>query len=280
MADRGTELHGALIALMGRIAADVLPSGAEVAAKGGDGLDFVTSVDLAVQTRLEVELPSLLPGSHVVGEEGFAGLGTGKAPVWLVDPLDGTVNFVAGLPSYGMAVVLIRDSVPVLAAVRDIPAGTNYSAIAGGGAFRDGAPLTRQANSARLAVLSSGLMRDLASRSPEVLAELLDDFKLRNLGSQALHLCHAAAGHLSLVASREAKGWDDMAGALIAREAGLVYGHYGSAAPEIGADQMSLCAPAELFETHAAKLARSLPPAAGPQSKPQNELQTTRNHRS
>lgn len=264
-------LHDALTALMGRLAADLRPAVAEVSDKGAEGLDFVTSVDLALQARLEAELPALLPGARVVGEEGFNGLGPTDAPVWLVDPLDGTVNFVAGLPSYAMAVVLIRDGAPVLAAVRDIPGTTTYSAIAGGGAFCDGAPLVRRPHSARLAVLSSGLMRDMATRCPAVLSDLLADFKLRNLGSQALHLCHAAAGHLSLVASREAKGWDDMAGALIAREAGLTYGHYGPARPETGADQMSLCAPTELFEPYAAALARSLPPT---------ELsETTRSHR-
>lgn len=266
------DLHVALGDLMGRLAVDVTPDPGEIAAKGGEGLDFVTSVDLALQERLMAELPRLLPGSRVVGEEGFAGLGSDDGPVWLVDPLDGTVNFVAGLPYYAMAVVLLRDGNPTLAAVRDIPAGVTYSAMAGGGAFLNGTPLRRRSHSARLAVLSSGLMRDLAETAPEVLVELLDTFKLRNLGSQALHLCHVAAGRLSLVASREARGWDDLAGALIAREAGVLYGHYGPASPAAGAEQMSLCTTADLFDTYAAALARSLPPA--------DARQTTRNPRS
>lgn len=248
---------------MGRIVNDVLPLGVNVSAKGQDGLDFVTSIDLALQARLEADLTTLLPHSQVIGEEGFVELELGKPPVWLVDPLDGTVNFVAGLPTYSMAVVLLRDGVPVISAIRDIPACTTYSAIAGRGAFRDGAPLTPKAHAARLAVLSSGLLRDMAAHCPTRLAEFLTQFKLRNLGSQALHLCHAAAGHISLVASREAKGWDDMAGALIAREAGLIYGHYGPTTPATGADQMSLCAPAAIFESYAAVLSQSLPISAG-----------------
>lgn len=260
-----SDLHIALTALMDRVAGDVLAGPARVSEKGQDGLDFVTSVDLALQARFETELAALLPGSRVVGEEGFAGLGATQAPVWLVDPLDGTVNFVAGLPCYAMAAVLIRDGAPVLAAVHDIPNRSTYSAIAGGGAFLDGAALRPRAHAARLAVLSSGLMRDLAGQAPAVLGDLLATFKLRNLGSQALHLCHAAAGHLSLVASREARGWDDMAGALIATEAGLVYGHYGADDPEAGAEQMSLCTTPDLFDTYAAALARSLPPADAPQ---------------
>lgn len=275
MCREDTDLHDSLIELMGRIVNDVLPLGVDVSAKGQDGLDFVTSTDLALQARLEADLTKLLPHSRVIGEEGFVELELGNAPVWLVDPLDGTVNFVAGLPTYAMAVVLLRDGVPVIAAIRDIPAGTTYSAIAGRGAFLDGAPLTRKAHSARLAVLSSGLLRDMAARCPTNLAEFLTQFKLRNLGSQALHLCHAAAGHISLVASREAKGWDDMAGALIAREAGLIYGHYGPTPSETGAEQMSLCAPAELFANYATILAQSLPISA----EPQPEILKQRNHR-
>ena len=261
-------LHAALPALLERIAAEIFADPVEVAEKGDSGLDFVTSVDLAVQARLEAELAMLLPGSAVVGEEGFAGMDTSTRPVWLVDPLDGTVNFVAGLPAFAIAVVLVVSGAPVLAAVRDIVQGTTYSAIAGGGAFRDGAPMARRGHGARLAVLSSGLLADLAAHSPETLSRLLRSFKLRNLGSQALHLCHAAAGHVSLVASREARGWDDLAGALIAREAGLRYGHYAGSeqgiSPGIGAEQHSLCAPADLFDTHVSDFALSLGPRKGP----------------
>lgn len=269
--DRLRNLHDALGALIARLSENVVYTPNDVSGKGRDGQDFVTSVDLALQARLETELTALLPGSRVVGEEGFAGMDRTGAPVWLVDPLDGTVNFVAGLPCYAMATVLIRDGAPVLATVRDIPRRVTYSAIAGGGAFLDGAPLRPRNHAARLAVLSSGLMRDLADNAPDVLSGLLGTFKLRNLGSQALHLCHAAAGHLALVASREARGWDDMAGALIAREAGLAYGHYGPASPETGAEQMSLCAAPRLFGTHAAELARSLPPLAASQVKKESQ---------
>ena len=253
-------LHRGLVALLERIAAEVFSESFEVEAKGESGLDFVTTIDLAVQARLETELAALLPGSDVVGEEGFAGLGTTDRPVWLVDPLDGTVNFVAGLPCFAIAVVLIEAGKPVLAAVHDIAQGDSYSAIAGGGAFLNVTPLVPRPHAARLAVLSSGLLSDLAAQSPNTLVRFMGDFKLRNLGSQALHLCHAAAGHVSLVASREAKGWDDLAGALIAREAGLTYGHYGTNAPEIGADQHSLCAPAALFDTYATEFSRSIAP--------------------
>ncbi|WP_052272420.1 inositol monophosphatase family protein [Leisingera sp. ANG-M7] len=253
------DLHGKLCALLPQAAAEVFANGFETRAKGSCGLDLVTSVDLAMQARLETGLAALLPGSLVVGEEDFTGA-PGDAPFWLVDPLDGTVNFVAGLPAYSVAAVLIEGGQPVLSAVYDVPNGMVFSAIAGKGAFADGVPLQRQESPARLAIVSSGLLRDLATRAPDQIAVLLQEFKLRNFGSQALHLCYAAAGRVSMVASREAKGWDDLAGALVAREAGLAYGPYHTPAerpPAMDADQFSLCAPADLFDNYAPLFARS-----------------------
>lgn len=185
-------LHDALCNLLPRLVQEVFAQETVTQDKGSDGLDLVTSIDLAMQARLEQELAALLPGSVVAGEEGFAAI-SGDGPCWLVDPLDGTVNFVAGLPAYGVAVVLLTAGKPILAAVYDVPQKDLYSAMAERGAFLNGAPLQRHPHKARLAVVSSGLLKDLAACAPAALEELLGAFKLRNFGSQALHLCYAAA---------------------------------------------------------------------------------------
>jgi myo-inositol-1(or 4)-monophosphatase len=251
-------LHDKLCARLPAIVDKMFSREFDVQAKGSDGLDLVTSLDLALQHRLSRILPELLPGSRVLGEEDYRpGSDTGGL-VWLVDPLDGTVNFVAGMPFYACCAVLLDEGRPILAAVYDIPRKRLYSAIAGGGAFIDGALLERGNHPARLAVLSSGLMKDLAANSPAVLAALLGQVKLRNFGSQSLHLCYAAAGYVTLVASREAKGWDDMAGALIAQEAGLRYGSYRPGRAPVEKDQYSLCCPPETFDENAAALEASL----------------------
>lgn len=231
---------------------------AEVYSKGSDGLDLVTSVDFAIQDKLEDKLSQLLPGSSVVGEEEYRPF-EGSGPLWLVDPLDGTVNFAAGLPAYSVAVALIIENVPVLSAVYDVTRGDLYSAQKGIGARLNGELIVQPSHQAKLAIISSGLLKDFAERAPETLAQLLSGFKLRNFGSQALHLCYAAAGKVSLVASREAKGWDDMAGALIAREAGLQYSSYRSEMipPAFEEDQKSLCATPQIFEASKALFARS-----------------------
>lgn len=256
-------LRAGLCALLRRTAAEVIgadAAGPVVMDKGSDGIDLVTGVDLAMQERLAAGLAALLPGSQVRGEEGYAAdAAPAGGPVWLVDPLDGTVNFVAGLPAYGVAAVLVEDGEAVLAAVLDIPHDTCWSAVRGAGAWRDEAAFRHRPGRARLMVLSSGLIADLAARAPAVLGELLARRRLRNFGAQALHLCLAAEGRIDLVASREARGWDDMAGALIAREAGLRYGSYAPGPPPpADAEQFSLCAPAEHFDSLRAALAATL----------------------
>ncbi len=251
-------LHAALCAALPCWVKEVFNERPEIWSKGSDGLDLVTSLDLNMQKLLEAKLPELLPGSSVVGEEDYHPH-QGSGSFWLVDPLDGTVNFVAGVPVYSVAVVLIIDGEPALSAVYDVVQNDLYSAQRGGGACLNGATLHPTLGQSKLAVVSSGLLKDFATVAPDALVKLLTEFKLRNFGSQALHLCYAAAGRVCLVASREAKGWDDMAGALIAQEAGLHYASYdpGAAPVPLDDDRKSLCAPWEIFEKHKSLFERS-----------------------
>lgn len=252
-------LRRRLVVLLEQLATSSFVTNVAVRDKTDDGVDLVTSLDYELQEQLVEKLAALLPGSNVVGEEEFSGLASDGRYVWLVDPLDGTVNFAAGLPCYAIAVVLLDQGVPVLAAVHDVPHGVTYSARHGGGALRGDLPIIATDNKARLGCMSSGLIRNLATNAPTTLAELVTAWKLRNLGSQALQLCYLAEGRLKFVASYEARAWDDLAGSLIAREAGLVYGHYsGVANPVPDEPQMSLCTRPDLFEDLAAHLGKSL----------------------
>ena len=238
----------------------VLSGPYSVAQKGHSGADLVTSKDLELQAHLFQELTLALPGSQAVGEEGFieTALPSTKEPVWLVDPLDGTVNFAHGVPFYGISVALYQEGAAILAGVVDAKHGHVFSAIKAGGAFIDDQPLNRPIGQSKLIALSSGLIADLARNSPSTLQCLLETHKLRNLGSQALQLCYAAAGIFQFVASREAKGWDDAAGALIAQECGLTYGSYRPAATVTGDDQYSLCAPEWMFDDLSNAFAKSI----------------------
>lgn len=250
-------VHDRLCDLMRDVAGRHLVDGPVHTLDSKGPLDIVTSVDLSVQAELSERLPELLPGTEVLGEEGKQLVPRGDQPHWLVDPLDGTVNFVAGLPCYAVSVALVVEGRAVLSAVLDVKRDTLYSALSGGGAFSNGVAFARRTSAAALAVLSSGLVSDLVAKAPMALEELLKCYKLRNLGSQSLHLCYAAKGHFSLVASREAKGWDDVAGALIAEESGLRYGHYSGTDHPMAADQFSLCTAQSCFDRLAGLLSQS-----------------------
>lgn len=188
--------------------------------------DFVTDVDMAVDALLESRLGALIPGCPVLSEERAVAVTVPLAQYWVVDPIDGTLNLMAGVPFVGISVALVDAGGPRLAAVASLADGVICSARRGGGARRDGASLTVPTAPPDLIVLSTGLMDRLVADHPTAYTALRAVGKLRNLGAQALHLCGVAEGRFAAVASLEARLWDEAAGGLILREAG---GHWQAA---------------------------------------------------
>lgn len=188
--------------------------------------DYVTDVDLAVDGFLETRLGALIPGCPVLSEERAVSISGSLPRYWIVDPIDGTMNLLAGLPFVGICVALADAQGPQLAAVASLSDGVIYSAIRGIGAFRNGAPLRMAAAPCDLIVLSTGLLDLLIAEHATAYTALRRIGKIRNLGAQALHLCGVAAGQFAAVASLEARLWDEAAGGLILREAG---GHWQAA---------------------------------------------------
>lgn len=185
--------------------------------------DFVTDIDLMLEIQLRKGLETLFPGVSVLGEESICdGQLIPDGEVFLVDPLDGTGNWIAGLPFAAISVALLKDGQTVLAGVADIFGGTIYGAAVGLGAWRDETLLNPRPSPVPLIALSTGLLGDLINH-PQAFSAMRDIGKLRNLGAQALHLCYVADGKLSLAASTEARLWDDAAGRLIVKEAGAEY---------------------------------------------------------
>lgn len=183
--------------------------------------DYVTDVDLRIDRYLDDALGALIPGCPVLSEERAVDHTGRLARYWIVDPIDGTLNMMAGLPFYGIAVALVDHAGPRLAAIGAIAQGDIYAARRGAGAWKNGAPLAVGAQPrAPLIVLSTGLLDHLVAEAPGAYAALRQIGKIRNLGAQALHLCAAAEGSLAAVASIEARVWDEAAGGLILREAG------------------------------------------------------------
>ncbi|MBW0012088.1 inositol monophosphatase family protein [Mycobacterium sp.] len=207
--------------------------------------DPVTVVDTETERLLRDRLAQLRPGDPILGEEGGgpadAGATAADAVTWVLDPIDGTVNFVYGIPAYAVSVGAQLNGVSVAGAVADVVAGRVYSAAAGLGAHvvdEHGLTPLRCADvdDLSMALLGTGFGYSPRRRATQaaLLAQLLPVVRdVRRIGSAALDLCMVAAGRLDAYYEHGLQLWDCAAGALIAAEAGArVYlpPRYGSEA--------------------------------------------------
>jgi len=183
--------------------------------------DRVTEVDRAVQARMLQEIATWFPGDGVVAEEGEHRIHPEREFVWVLDPLDGTNNYALGIPSYAVAVGVLRSGEPYAGVIHDPNTGFTCSAVRGGGAFAGDRKL---ALAARLLSPSSNVSVrvPLDPRFEPVTIAWLRRYKLRAFGSVALHLAYAAIGAIDVVLDHRAALWDLVAGAAVLLEAGGV----------------------------------------------------------
>jgi myo-inositol-1(or 4)-monophosphatase len=201
-----------IVRAAGRLVERTAASGYAVATKARG--DPVTDADRGVDALLHARLRRLAPDAGWLSEETADTVERqGRERVWIVDPLDGTREFAAGLPEYAVAVALVERGAPILAVVHHPATGDCYWASARGGAFRNGDPIR---------VREGPLM--LASRTELAAGEFapfLEEWEVRPLGSIQLKLAKVAAGEAAVTVSRGPKHeWDVCAGALIVQEAG------------------------------------------------------------
>jgi myo-inositol-1(or 4)-monophosphatase len=191
--------------------------------------DPVTIVDTETERLLRDRLAELRPGDPIVGEEeGGSAVGHHGRPTWVLDPIDGTVNFVYGIEAYAVSVGVQVDGRSVAGAVANVTTGEVFSAARGQGAHlrRDGVSMSLRCNpidDVALALVGTGFgySPDRRRRQGEVLARLLPNVRdVRRIGSCALDLCMVAAGRLDAYYEVGVNVWDWAAGALIAEEAG------------------------------------------------------------
>ncbi|GAA3382440.1 inositol monophosphatase family protein [Cryptosporangium minutisporangium] len=213
--------------------------------------DPVTAADRAAEELVVEGLAAARPGDLVLGEEGgFRPVGKEAAPDavrWLLDPIDGTVNFVYGIPAYAVSLAAEVDGVVVAGVVRNVVTGEEWTAVRGGGAWRDGTRLHGSSVTALGSALVGtgfGYAAQRRREQAEVLLRLLPEIRdIRRIGSAALDLCAAAEGRLDAFFERGLSPWDRAAGGLIAEEAGLlVTGLRG----EPASDAMTLAAPPKI----------------------------------
>jgi len=185
--------------------------------------DVVTQTDLRAEELIRRRLLESIPDAGILGEEGET-TQPGARLQWVIDPLDGTVNFLYGVPLFAVSIAAALDGEIVAGAVIDVLRDELFSAHLGGGARLDGKPIevsrcTLLAN----ALVATGFsyqaeLRDLQGEvAHRVLSRARD---LRCFGSAALELCWVACARVDAYFQRDTEIWDRAAGALIAAEAG------------------------------------------------------------
>ena len=222
----------------------------EVTTKSTD-TDVVTAADRAVEREVVAALQRIRPHDTVLGEEyGTAGDRPGRSARvrWVLDPIDGTVNYLYGLPWYAVSLAAEVDGRVVAGVVRNPATGQEWTAAYGHGAWRDGRGL-HGSGERRLgqALVATGFGYDPARRAHQagVIAGLLDRVRdIRRFGAAALDLCLAAEGAVDAYFEKGLHLWDRAAGGLIAAEAGLTVAGLDGAPP---GPRMVVAAPPALF---------------------------------
>ena len=188
--------------------------------------DLVTEYDLAVERFLKEKLPPLVPGSLFFGEEEKENASPLTGWVFIVDPIDGTTNFVRGLKHSAISVALAHDGAVEYGVVYDPYKDEIFSAKRGGGAFLNGRPVRVSERPLDQGVFGMGTAiydRQFIAPTMRLTEQLFRrscDF--RRLGAAALDLCGVACGRLDLFFEYSLSPWDHAAGGLILTEAGGV----------------------------------------------------------
>jgi myo-inositol-1(or 4)-monophosphatase len=187
--------------------------------------DIVTQSDAEAEALILSAIAKEYPTHHLIAEESGESGGTGDYN-WVVDPLDGTVNFAHGLPVFSVSIALADANLnPLVGVVYDPVSDELFSAVRGGGAFLNDAPIhVSNAKTLGESLLASGFPYDKSTDPDNNLTQwgkfLIEARGLRRLGSAALDLCYVGAGRFDGYWEAKLKLWDFMAGILVVEEAG------------------------------------------------------------
>lgn len=201
--------------------------GVTAAATKSTDTDMVTEFDRASERLIVGGIQAARPHDTIVGEEGTDATGTSGVS-WCIDPIDGTTNFLYGLPGYAVSIAAAVDGVTTAGAVYVPSSDELFTAVLQGGAHLDGRPI-RCSDTVELgqALVATGFAYSPARRAEQArrLTQLLPRIRdIRRLGAAAPDLCNLAAGRVDAYFEEGLGPWDFAAGALIASEAGCVLG--------------------------------------------------------
>jgi myo-inositol-1(or 4)-monophosphatase len=231
--------------------------GVEVAGTKSSPVDIVTEVDKAAERLIFDRLMSARPGDGFLGEEGASSDST-TGVEWVVDPIDGTVNFVYGLPLYAVSIAAGIEGQSVAGVVLNVETGERFTATRGGGAFLADRRLSLEPTdkplSQRLVATGFNYVDRVKVAQTTAVSRMLHEVRdIRRLGSAALDLCAVGAGRVDAYVEEGLNPWDMAAGGLVATEAGAVLEkHVG-----VGGLDCFLCAPADGFAEFADLVRRS-----------------------
>lgn len=221
----GALLKAAVAAVKLVTAEEIMPRYLKVAHQHKSDGSLCTEADIAAQNALTKKLQAILNvpvlGEEMTAAEQRALWETGQDGIWCIDPIDGTSNFVRGLPYFAVSVALVREGKSVLGVVYDPVANEMFSAEHGKGAFLNGEKLVgREAAVALEQALASVDLKRLKKKLVTQLATNPPYSSQRNFGASALDWCYTAAGRYDIYLHGGQKLWDYAAGLLVLQETG------------------------------------------------------------
>jgi myo-inositol-1(or 4)-monophosphatase len=189
-------------------------------------LDYVTEADRQSETIIRDIIASMFPTHSILAEEGGQ-TGDGREDLWVVDPLDGTVNYMSSFPFFSVSIGFVRGGVVEVGVVYDPVRDELFSAVRGGGAFLNGEAIrANDVSDLRASIVITGFNHRVEDRVDPFIASLRGicavSAGIRRVGSAALDLCWTAAGRADGFWEPGLSPWDIAAGSLILTEAGGV----------------------------------------------------------
>ena len=200
--------------------------------------DFVSRADRDVEALIRREIAAAFPGDRFLGEETAADFTGAIDRCWVVDPIDGTHNFLRGIAYWNVAIAYVENGRARIGVVFDAPGGALYRAERGGGAWCDDASGTSRIRSAGTRALAGAFValghhdRAIDARYLEIRSRMMaSGVAMRNFGSAALQLAHVAQGRLDGFVELQLSIWDAIGGLLLVEEAGGYAAPFAPATP-------------------------------------------------
>jgi myo-inositol-1(or 4)-monophosphatase len=207
------------------------PPAFEISSKS-TAIDIATQMDVAAEKFIVDSILAARPDDGIIGEEGSE-RPSKSGITWVIDPLDGTVNYVYGLPGWNVSIAAKDIDGPIVGVVTAPTINSTWKATRGGGSFYNGHKIScNDPIKLDRALIATGFQYDVANRVSQMedLAKLVPIARdVRRNGAAAVDFCHVAMGAIDGFYESGLKEWDWAAGGLIAQEAGAIFTQHGTA---------------------------------------------------